>query len=63
MDDFHLLKDGSAIVSDQNFSFCVLNLNVVKLVRDAEVSGLTILSIPRGPKEVRTTSATAKQIY
>lgn len=52
VDDLHLLEDGGSIVSDEDLSFGVLNLSGKK-------TGLTILSIPLGPRDVLTTSETA----
>lgn len=58
MDDFHLLEDSCSVVSDQDFSSRVLDLEC-SVIRIAQYV-LTILSIPRGPRLVLTTSATAK---
>jgi hypothetical protein len=54
MDDFHLLENCGAIVGDDNSTLAVLDL---ENVRSKET--LTILSIPLGPRDVLTTSATA----
>jgi hypothetical protein len=55
MDDFHLLEDGGSIIGDDNFTLSILDLAL-----DRE---LTILSIPRGPRLVLTTSATAIMLF
>ena len=75
VDDLHLLEDSGSIICDKNLSFGVLNLHSQELV-GRETFGvaekvldkphfqiLTILSMPRGPREVRKTSATAKYIW
>jgi hypothetical protein len=60
MNDLHLLEDCGAIVCNQNFSSRVLDLENASVNWNcAKVKTLTILSIPRGPRLVRTTSATA----
>ena len=59
MDDFHLLEDGGAIVGDEDLAFGVLDLKACYF--ELRKYGLTILSMPRGPRLVRTTSATASE--
>ena len=71
MDDLHLLEDSSSVVGNQHFALGGLDLNetrcrVRKVFEESkvrasigELSGLTILSMPRGPRLVLTTSATA----
>jgi len=57
MDDLHLLEDSGAIVGDDNSTLRILDLYDF-VVRDVKII-LTILSMPLGPREVLTTSATA----
>ena len=74
VNDLHLLQNRGAVVRDQDFALGRLNLgrqaeSSVSLfaIRGAlecarkELSRLTILSIPRGPRDVLTTSATAAE--
>lgn len=60
VDNFHLFKNSGSIVSDEDFAFGVLDLNCSVILNCAIC--LTILSMPRGPKLVLTTSATAKNV-
>ena len=53
VDHLHLLQNSSSVVCNQDLALCVLDLHVCKKYEN------TILSMPLGPKLVRTTSATA----
>lgn len=70
MENLHLFKNGGTIISDGHVTFLILDLKKKKedcitlgrlqnVGEHHEASLLTILSIPLGPRLVRTASATA----
>lgn len=68
MENRHVLEDGSTIVGDNDLPVTGLNLSVALEAISTKVTGRcqdlmtipqTILSIPLGPRDVRTASPTA----
>jgi hypothetical protein len=60
MQDSHVFQNRSSVIGDDNFSSTRLDLSSASHVLCYKMNQLTILSIPFGPRLVRTASETAK---
>ena len=59
MNDGHFVQNSGAIIGDDNLTSLVLDLHIEIQIKQLVGVILTILSIPLGPRDVLTTSATA----